>query len=218
MDNYNHVLTYIVNSSQKSFTVQDIKMLFSLSESTVTFIFNKFINLKILRPFWLKRGIYIKYQEFNYSDYLYLSQKIITDSVIWFETSLAFYWVLKKKPSSCYNSVFGRTIKRYRYWEFSYQYISLSEKLYRLWIVKVWNLIIYEPEKAYLDLLYINSLNWTKYDDYGVMYSQLNSDKLQAYSKYYPERVREQLEVNLKKDFWENNFEWTDWTLFDNLN
>lgn len=197
------LMKIILNLSEKSFTVREIKEKININENTLVFALDKLVKIQVIKPFWLKRWIYIINREFNYSDYLYLSQRIEPKSIVWWETSLSYHGILKKTPQSCQNFYQSGTVdpKYYYFQDFSYSYTWLSSKLFLLWIIKSWSLCLYEAEKALLDCIYIESMKWKKYDDYWIFYSKLNIKKLLNYAKYYPITVQKKLLESVKREF-----------------
>lgn len=223
MNKVDNLISFILNYSEVSFTVEEIRSLTWSTSIEVNYVLTKLIQLKLVFPFWLKRWIYFLNKSFTYYDYLYFSQRIDKTSIIWWETSLAYFWVLKKKPSSCYSYILTNTgpTKEYYYKEFFYKQIELNKRLYSLWIVKSWRIFLYEAEKALLDCFYLENLKGKEYDDYGIFYSQLKLNKLLWYLKYYPKTIQEKVlsrintELNIDLKLSKSNIKWEE--LLDNF-
>ena len=164
------------------FTSLDIRRIFGVSKVAATFILHRYTKRGFLIR--LKRGLYSLYDA-NISD-LYLANKLYEPSYISLEFALSYHRVI---PETVYEitSVTPKSTRRFSSLGKVFSYRQIKKEAFTGYIVtqqRGLTFLIAEPEKAFVDLVYLRILQnkkpITRFDK-----EKINKTKALRYAKLF---------------------------------
>ena len=182
-------VSILLSADSPFFTLSSLQAIFNLTrESSRTAAFRLVERGILIR---MRRDLYALVNR-NYSLYS-LANALHQPSVISLETALNYWGLIVQVPQV----IFSVSLRSYRYetdnTEFIYRRIEPS--LFRFGQVKSEDFHITEPEKAFLDTLYMKSKGLVELLPGDVDMRKLDIELLIYYSRFYPGIVRRLLRV-----------------------
>jgi len=182
-------VSILLSADSPFFTLSSLQAILNLTrESSRTAAFRLVERGILIR---MRRDLYALVNR-NYSLYS-LANALHQPSVISLETALNYWGLIVQVPQV----IFSVSLRSYRYetdnTEFIYRRIEPS--LFRFGQVKSEDFHITEPEKAFLDALYMKSKGLVELLPGDVDMRKLDIELLKCYSRFYPGIVRRLLRV-----------------------
>lgn len=177
-------IAMLLSADTPFFTLSSLQAIFNITRESARTTASRLVDRGILVR--LRRDLYAlvnrKYSLFSLANALY------QPSVISLETALNYWGVIVQVPQI----VFSVALKSYRCAtedsEFIYRRIEPS--LFRFGQVKAEDFYIAEPEKAFLDALYMKSKGLVELLPEDVDVGKLDGELTEYYSRYYPDTVK----------------------------
>ncbi len=146
----------------------------------------------------LKKGLYeLTFPENHNLPDLFIANKMYAPSYVSLETALSYYSILPE-VSMAVVSVTSKITRRFKNTHGLFIYRSVQPEAFHGYVIEKhngFNVLIAEPEKAFVDYLYFKTLRGEKFDRRAERLDQkrvdqLNKKKLDKYAKVYHLDVR----------------------------
>jgi predicted transcriptional regulator of viral defense system len=173
-------ISKLLSTDTPFFTLSSLQAIFNITRESARTAAYRLVERGILIR--LRRDLYTlvnrKYSLFSLANALY------QPSVISLETALNYWGLIVQVPQI----IFSVALKSYRYeldnTEFTYRCIEPS--LFRFGQIKEEDFYIAQPEKAFLDTLYMKGKGLVELLPEDVDMAKLDSELLGYYSQFYP--------------------------------
>lgn len=213
------ILTFILTRKYCFFSKKELRDFFqgAISDELIKKAIEKFIEQKTISPIGIKKGIYrIEVKEYKYEDNYKLALLLEPEWVLSFRTSFVYFDKYENKIPSfeIATKSSSKIYKNYHYKWFGFYFNSIKEDLFYQWTQEIKEIgRIYIPEKALLDLLYIESKqgkNLKQFDFKKFFLNKLDYKKLfnLLYNLNYPKTIRVFIEEKFWDKKWQEYFEW----------
>jgi predicted transcriptional regulator of viral defense system len=188
-------ISILLSADTPFFSLSSIQATFNITRESARTTAFRLVERGILIR--LRRDLYTlvnrKYSLFS------LANALHQPSVISLETALNYWGLIVQVPQI----IFSLALKSYHYTadntEFIYRRIEPS--LFRFGQVKAEDFYITEPEKAFLDTLYMQSKGLVSLLPEDVDMGKLDSELLEYYSQFYPVIVKKLIRLFREKSY-----------------
>jgi predicted transcriptional regulator of viral defense system len=182
----NHI-TKLLNAGTPFFTLSSLQALYNLTRESTRTTASRLVDRGILIR--IRRDLYALAGR-KYSLYS-LANALLQPSVISLETALNYWGLIVQVPQiilsvglrSCQHSADGM----------QFVYRRIAPGLFRIGQVKAQDFFIAEPEKAFLDTIYMKSKGLVELLPEDVDMNKLDQERLKSYSHLYPKSVHKML-------------------------
>lgn len=182
-------VSILLSADSPFFTLSSLQAILNIARESTRTAASRLVERGILIR--IRRDLYALVNR-NYSLFS-LANALHQPSVISLETALNYWGLIVQVPQV----IFSISLRSYRYetdnTEFIYRRIESS--LFRFGQVKSEDFYISEPEKAFLDTLYMKSKGLVELLPGDVDMRKLDIELLTYYSRFYPGIVRRLLRV-----------------------
>lgn len=180
-------ISRLLSTESRFFTLSSLQALFNITRESARTTAFRLVERGILMR--LRRDLYVlvntKYSLFSLANALY------QPSVISLETALNYWGLIVQVPQIIFSIGPGTYKCKVDKTDFVYRRIDPS--LFRFGQVKAEDFYITEPEKAFLDTLYMKSKGLVDLLAEDVDMARLDNELLEYYSRLYPEIVRKMI-------------------------
>lgn len=148
----------------------------------------------------LKRDMYVLRDRWERSgtEEFYLAANLLqVPSYVSFTTALSYYGVTTQVQRDFVESAALVRTKEIKVGDIEFKYMKLKQELYQGFVKKN-GYFIATLEKAFLDSLYLMSLNRYRLDLSAIDRDKLNKKELRRLFKIYPAKVREWIKKNVR--------------------
>ncbi|MFH1952888.1 MAG: hypothetical protein ABIL06_14870 [Pseudomonadota bacterium] len=188
-------ISKLLGAESPFFTISSLQALFRVTRESARTIAVRLVKRGVLIR--LHRDLYAlvnsKYSLFS------LANALCQPSVISLESALNYWGLIVQVPQI----IFSTSLRSYQYkadnTEFVYRHMAPS--LIRFGQVKVEDFYIAQPEKAFLDTLYMRTKGLVELLPEDVDMGKLDPELLAYYGRFYPDRVRELVRVFGKHEY-----------------
>jgi predicted transcriptional regulator of viral defense system len=178
----------LLSADSPFFTTSSFQAIFGASRESTRTIAARLVKRGVLTR--IRRDLYAllnsKYSLFS------LGNALCQPSVISLESALNYWGLIVQVPQI----IFSTALRSYRYEadNTTFVYRRMAPQLMRFGQVKIEDFYIADPEKAFLDTLYMRTKGLA---DLG----RLDPDLLTHYGRFYPDRVSELVRFFRKQDY-----------------
>jgi predicted transcriptional regulator of viral defense system len=180
-------ISRLLGTESSFFTLSSLQALFNITRESARTTASRLVARGILIR--LHRDLYVlvnrKYSLFS------LANAIYQPSVISLETALNYWGLIVQVPQIIFSIGHGTHKCEVDKTEFVYRHIDSS--LFRFGQVKAEDFYITEPEKAFLDSLYMKSKGLVDLLAEDVDMAKLDNELLEYYLRFYPEIVKKMI-------------------------
>jgi len=180
----------IRDSKRKFHTIRDLSEILKLSlHATRVAMSRKAKSGQVLR---VKRDLYIlseEFKDFGFKEIYQLANLIKTPSYISYQTALSYYEISTQMPASLFESATPLRPHTFLVQNIRFQYHFCKETFY-FGYSKVDGVFIADPEKAFVDALYLMSLGRYALDKAALDLTPLNKNKINKYLQKYPKALK----------------------------
>ncbi len=177
-------ISKLLSADTPFFTISSLQAVFGASRESTRTIVARLVKRGVLTR--IRRDLYAlinkKYSLFS------LANALCQPSVISLESALNYWGLIVQVPQI----VFSTALKSYRceIENTPFVYRRVAAPLMRFGHVKVEDFTIAEPEKAFLDSLYMRTKGLMELLPEDVNMGKLDTELLTYYSRFYPDAVR----------------------------
>ncbi len=181
-------ISRLLSTDSPFFTISSLQAIFNITRESARTQASRLVERGILIR--LCRDLYVlisrKYSLFSLANALY------QPSVISLETALNYWGLIVQVPQIIFSVGLGSYKCEADNTEFVYRRMNIS--LFSFGQVKAEDFYITEPEKAFLDTLYMKSKGLVDLLPEDVDMNKLDGELLEFYSRYYPNIVRKMVQ------------------------
>ena len=188
-------LSKLLGAESPFFTTSSLQAIFGATRESTRTIAVRLVKRGILVR--IRRDLYAlvnsKYSLFS------LGNALCQPSVISLESALNYWGLIVQVPQI----IFSTALRSYRYEaeNATFVYRRVMPSLIRFGQMKVEDFYITQPEKAFLDTLYMRTKGLVELLPEDVDMGKLDAELLAYYGRFYPDRVRELVSFFGKKDY-----------------
>lgn len=188
-------ISRLLSAETPFFTTSSLQAIFGASRESTRTIAARLVKRGVLNR--IRRDLYAlinrKYSLFSLANALY------QPSVISLESALNYWGLIVQVPQI----VFSAALRSYQcdVENTSFVYRRMAPSLMRFGQVKIEDFYIADPEKAFLDSLYMRTKGLVELLPEDVNMGKLDTDILAYYGHFYPDRVRELVLLFRKQDY-----------------
>ncbi len=180
----------------KIFTIEDIQELLKINKYNAIVICSRYSRSGHF--FRIKRNVYIWKKDFktlSKTDLNLLAHKIQNNSYVSFYTALSNYMVNRVHSIQSVTLTRSSEVKMQDY---SWQFFKFPQKYYFGFQTTELGYNLAEPEKAIVDIIYMNSIG--KHFDFmkSINIEHLSQEKMLKYAEVFPKRTQKLLKVFIK--------------------
>jgi len=182
-------ISRLLSTESQFFTLSSLQALFNITRESARTTASRLVDRGILVR--LHRDLYAlvnrKYSLFSLANALY------QPSVISLETALNYWGLIVQVPQIIFS--IGRGTYKCEVDKTEFVYRRIDPSLFRFGQIKAEDFFITEPEKAFLDSLYMKSKGLIDLLAEDVDMAKLDNELLEYYSRPYPEVVKKMVQV-----------------------
>jgi predicted transcriptional regulator of viral defense system len=188
-------ISRLLSADTPFFTTSSLQVIFEASRESTRTIATRLVKRGVLTR--IRRDLYAlinrKYSLFS------LANALCQPSVVSLESALNYWGLIVQVPQI----VFSTALKSYQYQveNTTFVYRRIAPPLMRFGQVKVEDFYIADPEKAFLDSLYMRTKGLVELLPEDVNMGSLDTDILTYYGRFYPDRVRELVRFFRKQNY-----------------
>lgn len=179
----------LLNTESSFFTISSLQATFNLTResarTTASRLVGRGVLIRLCRDLFVLAGR--KYSLFALANALY------QPSVISLETALNYWGLIVQDPQEI--SSIGLGTYRYNIENTDFIYRRINSSIFRFGQKKVDDFFIAEPEKAFLDILYMKSKGLADLPPEDIDMDKLDSERLEYYSLSYPPAVKKMITI-----------------------
>ena len=175
------------------FGYEDIARVLGISPVSARVEAHRFVRYGILLR--IKRNLYILrsvWQGLSQEERFAVANIIQVPSYVSFMSALEYYGITTQVLRDFVESVSQKRTKEVSIDDFVFTYTRIRSDLY-FGFVRKGNFFIAEPEKAFLDSLYMTLLGRYRFDISSIDFDRFDIKKLKAFSRRYPQKVRDEV-------------------------
>lgn len=188
-------ISRLLSSKTPFFTLSSLEALLGISRDSMRTTATRLAKAGILTR--IRRDLYA-IQGRPYSLFS-LANALCQPSVISLETALNYWGIIVQAPQIIFSV--GLRSCRHKAEGIDFVYRRIEPSLIRFGQVKADDFWITQPEKAFLDALYMKAKGLVELLPEDVDYSRLDHELVEYYSRLYPETVRKQLPIYRKHEY-----------------
>ena len=176
------------------FGYEDIAKVLGIGPASARVEAHRFVRYGILLR--IKRNLYILrsvWQGLSQEERFAVANIIQVPSYVSFMSALEYYGITTQVLRDFVESVSQKRTKEVSVDDVIFNYSRIKKKLY-FGFVRKSNFFIAEPEKAFLDGLYMSLLGRYKFDISSIDFDKFDLKKLRAFSRRYPKKVKDEVE------------------------
>lgn len=161
-----------------------------IHQSSARVACHRYVRNKILLR--LKRGLYIfkdRWEKLGTGELYFVANLLQVPSYISFTTALSHYGITTQMQRDYIESAALVRTKEIEAGKIQFKYTKLKQNLYRGFVKKN-GYFIATPEKAFMDSLYLMSMNRYRLDLHALDTNKLNKNELRRFSKIYPAKTQ----------------------------
>ena len=180
--------------SKLYFGYEDIAKVLGISPASARVEAHRFVKYGILLR--IKRNLYILrsvWQGLSQEERFAIANIIQVPSYVSFMSALEYYGITTQVLRDFVESVSQKRTKEVSVGDVIFNYSKIKRELY-FGFIRKGNFFIAEPEKAFLDGLYMSSLGRYKFDISSIDFDKFDIKKLKAFSLRYPKKVKDEVE------------------------
>jgi len=188
-------ISRLLSAETPFFTTSSLQAIFGASRESTRTIAARLVKRGVLTR--IRRDLYAlinrKYSLFS------LANALHQPSVVSLESALNYWGLIVQVPQI----VFSTALRSYQcdVENTSFVYRRMAPSLMRFGQVKVEDFYIADPEKAFLDSLYMRTKGLVELLPEDVNMGKLDTNILTYYGRFYPDRVRELVLLFRKQDY-----------------
>jgi predicted transcriptional regulator of viral defense system len=178
------------------FSYEDIAQALNILPQSARVTANRYVERGLLTR--AKRNIYVfkdKWLELTREQKFILANVIQTPSYISLTSALAYYEVTTQMQQDYIESIAIKRTKEVNIDQTVFNYIKLNPALYTDF-GRMQGFFIAEPEKAFLDAIYLKSFGRYRLDISSIDFSKLKRKKVEEMAAMYPEKTKSYLRKN----------------------
>ena len=171
------------------FGYEDITKVLGISLASARVEAHRFVKYGILLR--IKRNLYILrsvWQGLSQEERFAIANIIQVPSYVSFMSALEYYGITTQVLRDFVESVSQKRTKEVSVGDVIFNYTRIKRELY-FGFIRKGNFFIADPEKAFLDGLYMSLLGRYKFDISSIDFDKLDFKKLKAFSRRYPKKV-----------------------------
>ncbi len=175
------------------FGYEDIARALGISLASARVEAYRFVRYGILVR--IKRNIYMLrsvWQGIGQEDRFAIANIIQVPSYVSFMSALEYYGITTQLLRDFVESVCQKRTKEAFVEDVVFNYTRIKRDLY-FGFVRMKNFFIAEPEKAFLDALYMKMLGRYSFDISSIDFDKLDFKKMQVFARRYPQKVRDEV-------------------------
>ena len=175
------------------FGVEDLSRLFGISLDAAKVSAVRYVKKGILLR--IKRNMYIlneKWKILEVEQKLMIANFIQTPSYISLMTALDYFGITTQIQQNFFESIVLKRTKQVLVEDTVFNFTRISNELY-FGFIKEKDFFIADPEKAFLDVIYLTSIGRYSFDLASIDFSKLNSEKIIKSLSKYPQSVKKLL-------------------------
>ncbi len=176
------------------FGYEDIAKVLGISLASARVEAHRFVKYGILLR--IKRNLYILrsvWQGLSQEERFAIANIIQVPSYVSFMSALEYYGITTQVLRDFIESVSQKRTKEVSIDGFVFIYTKIKSELY-FGFVRKGDFFIAEPEKAFLDSLYMALLGRYRFDISSIDFDKFDIKKLRGFSRRYPKKVRGEVE------------------------
>ena len=185
----------LLSTDSPFFTLSSLQAIFNITRESARTTASRLVDSGILIR--LRRDLYALVNR-EYSLFS-LANALCQPSVISLETALNYWGLIVQVPQTIFCVGLGSYQYKVDNTEFVYRRMNAS--LFRFGHVKVEDFYIVEPEKAFLDSLYMERKGLVELLPEDVDISKLDKELLEYYSRSYPGMVRKRMQFFSRESY-----------------
>lgn len=188
-------ISNLLNAESPFFTISSLQSIFGTSRESTRTIAGRYVKRGILLR--IRRDLYTlansKYSLFS------LGNALLQPSVISLESALNYWGIIVQVPQI----IFSTALRSYQCdaENATFVYRRVPPPLMRFGQVSVEDFYITDPEKAFLDTLYMRTKGLVEILPEDVVMGRLDPDRLSFYGRFYSESVRKLVRLFRKQDY-----------------
>ena len=182
------------NISKRMFGYEDISTALGINLDSARVTASRYAKQGVLVR--VKRNIYILksvWDVMSLNDKLEVANMLQIPSYISLQTALSFYEISTQIQQNYFESISLKRSKEIDIINDTFNFVKISPELYTSF-TKENNVFIAEPEKAFIDAIYLMSLGRYKLDLSAIEFGRMNKDKIRNILNGFPLTTREYLE------------------------
>ncbi len=177
------------------FHVQDLARAFGLQPASARVVASRYVKAGLLLR--LKRDMYVRAERWpflNQEEKFQLANLLQSPSYISLLTALSWYEISTQIPQDYIESVALKRTKKIQVQNTVFQYLKIKKSLY-FGFVRRQRFFIAEPEKAFLDALYLFTLGRYFLDLDALDFSRFDWEKIKRWLPQFPPAVQKKVLV-----------------------
>jgi predicted transcriptional regulator of viral defense system len=180
--------------SRRIFGYEDISRVFGITVDSARVAASRYTKQGLLVR--IKRNLYMLksvWDVMGVNEKLEIANLIQTPSYISLQTALSYYEISLQIQQNYFESISLKRSKEIEILNDTFNFTKIAPYLYT-YFKKDNNAFIAEPEKAFVDAVYLMSLGRYKLDLSAIEFSRLNKERIKIILKSFPLKTSEYLE------------------------
>ena len=181
------------NLKQPYFHVEDLARVLGVKPASARVIASRYVKAGLLLR--LKRDMYVRADRWPFlsqEEKFQLANLLQSPSYISLLTALSWYEISTQIPQDYIESIALKRTKQIRVQNTVFQYLKIKKALY-FGFVRHQQFFIAEPEKAFLDAMYLFSLGRYSLDLDAVDVNRLDWEKIKRWLPQFPHAVQKKV-------------------------
>ena len=178
---------------KKFFGYEDIARIFNISLDSARVESSRFVKYGLIVR--IKRNLYVlndNLSHFTIEELFSLSNLLQVPSYVSLISALSYYGITTQIQQGFFECICTKRTKEVHVKDFVFNYTKIKKDLY-FGFIKKHNFFIAEPEKAFLDAVYLSTIGRYSFDRTSIDTKKLNHNKLKKILKRFPNKVKSEI-------------------------